>query len=253
MKKVVLLVFVFWSLISGLMAQELMTLTRFEGKGITGIDVSGAWDIQISQGASTKAVVTFPARFESQLVFKLGDDGQLELGFQGDFRTKQNEKFTAVIVCSSLHEIDLSGACKLNGSGKFTGKEIKFELSGATQVTMEGELVPVNGFSVDMSGASKMSGKIMSPKADIDLSGASQLSLSGTSGTGKVELSGASKAELGELTMRRINVDVSGASKLNLNVSELIEGEISGGSRLVYRGEGTIRVDVSGAATLKRH
>lgn len=255
MKRIAFLILVFLGVNVGCMAQvAATTLTRFEGKPITGIDVSGCWQVVISQGTSTKAEITFPARLKDQLVFELQEDGELELGFRGDVRAKAGEKFTAVIVCSSLETVDMSGACTLEGSGKFTGSEMRFDLSGAAKAVFEkGELSAVNTLKVEMSGASQLSTQAMARKVDIDLSGASQLTITGSAESGNLEASGACKANLQEMTIRTMQVGLSGASKLNLNVSELIEGEISGASKVVYKGGATTRVDVSGAAFLKHN
>ena len=50
----------------------------------------------------------------------------------------KNEKFTAEIVCSSLEEVLLSGACKLKGTGDFTAQTVKFDLSGAATAVWDG-------------------------------------------------------------------------------------------------------------------
>lgn len=47
---------------------EQTTLTRFEGDEITGVDAGGAWEIKLTQGQTTKVVLTFPQRYEKQLV-----------------------------------------------------------------------------------------------------------------------------------------------------------------------------------------
>lgn len=253
MKRIVFLFLVLCGVAATALAQDQTTQTRFEGQNITGIDVSGAWDIQITQGTSTKATLNFPARFENQLIFLLESDGKLKISFRGSVHTKGNEKFTAEIVCSSLNEIEMSGACKLKGNGKFSGNEVEFDLSGAAQADFENGIDAVYQLKIDMSGASKLTANITAPKYDLELSGASVLSLTGTAETAKLEASGASKVDLSKAVIRSIDLDISGASKTNLNVSGLISGEISGASKVVYTGEATTRVDVSGAASLKHN
>ena len=251
MKRTVFLILMLCYLVGSLMAQENKTLSRFEGQKITGIDASSCWYIEITEGAGTQATISFPARFEKNVVFELNSDGTLKLGINGEAKMQKDEKFTAVVVCSALHRVELSGACKLNWNGKFTADKMDIDLSGASQVAINGGLMATTLLKVELSGASKLSALAESGQVDIDLSGASSLTLKGKAGSGKVEVSGAAKGEMGEFVMQKAMVDLSGASKANMNASELIEGEISGASKLSYQGTAVTRVDVSGASKLK--
>lgn len=253
MKKIVFLVLTWCAFATGVMAQEETTVTRFENQTITKLDAEGGWDIHLTQGNRTKATLTFPKRFKDQLILTLEPDGKLKIGFHGEIRTKSGEKFVAEVVCSSMDEIDLSGACKVKGTGKFTGNGLEIDLSGASQVWLEDGVALVNGLSLDLSGAAKAFLNVTARKCDIELSGASVLSLSGAAETAKIEVSGASKGDCAGAEIRRAEVDLSGASKLNLNVSEMITGEISGASKVVYTGNATTRVDVSGAGSIKHN
>lgn len=253
MKKIVFLVLVWCAVITGVMAQGEATVTRFNGKPIRGLDVSGAWEIRLTQGNETKATLTFPERYEKQLVFVLEADGILKIGFHGEVRIKSGEQLVAEVICSSLDEIDLSGACKVKGTGKFTGNGLDIELSGASQVSLEDGITIVNGLKMDLSGAAKAVLNVTAQKYDVELSGASGLVISGAAETAKIEASGASKIDFGKAEVRRIELDLSGASMAHLNATELISGDISGASKVIYSGSATTRIDVSGAASLKHN
>ena len=43
------------------------TVNRFEGKKISGLDVSGIWEIQLTQGEQTGVKLTYPERYRKQL------------------------------------------------------------------------------------------------------------------------------------------------------------------------------------------
>lgn len=227
------------------------TVNRFEGENITDLDISGAWSIRLTQGNETKVQLNFPERFKDQLILNLHNE-ELEIGFRGNIRSKMGEKFEAVIVCSSLHEVDLSGACSLEGTGDFSGAEVTFDLSGAVKVSINGQLDVTGLLKLDLTGAAKvLLQNVIAPQFDIEQSGAASLQLAGKMESGKIEVSGASKFDLSKLEVRRVNVELSGASKGSLNVTELITGEISGASKLIYSGNASTRVEVSGASALK--
>ena len=228
------------------------TINRFAGEKISGIDASGVWKIELTQGNTTSATLIFPERLKDNLVFTL-ENGELKIRFREELKTKSGEKFEAVIACSSLHEIDLSGACSLNGTGNFGGQEVKFDLSGASRVVIEGKVDASGVFKADLSGAAKLFCKSVSAQQfDIDLSGAAELELYGKAVNGKLEASGAAKYDLSGFQITKADVDLSGAARGKMNVTEQITGEISGAAKLFYSGGASTRVDVSGAATLKR-
>lgn len=252
MKKSVFLMMSLCFAIWGLKAQNTYTtVNRFEGEMISEIEASGAWKIQLSQGNATQVKLTFPDRFKEQLLLTL-QNGELKIGFRGNIKPKSGEKFEAVIVCSSLHEIDLSGACQLNGNGSFSGGDVKFDLSGAAKVNMEGPITASRQMEADLTGAAKLMVKQLSAQQmEVELSGASQLELTGKAVSGELEASGAAKFDLSGFEVNRVQVDLSGAANGKLNVTEQITGEISGAAKLFYAGKATTRIDVSGAGSLK--
>ena len=129
------------------------TVNRFEGKKISGLDVSGIWEIQLTQGEQTGVKLTFPERFRKQLEVSMNGE-KLNIDFHGDVHLKSGEKLKAVVVCSSLQKIELSGACRLEGKGRFCGDGICFELTGATKVQMNGEVIVSGRLKTDLSGTS---------------------------------------------------------------------------------------------------
>lgn len=251
MKKIFAIVLATLTLVGVASAQQ-TTISRFEGKKITGVDVSGAFKINIRQGSDTKAVLSIPQRFEKQLVFKMGLDGVLEIRFEGNINSKNNEYFTADIVCSSLNSVDLSGACKLLGEGTFSANDLKFDMSGATNVSIPGNISASGSLvSFEMSGASKIVANITSnSKLDIDTSGSSHMELSGTAASAVIEVSGASKMDLENMVVKTMSIDGSGASNLTVNVSEKLDVDASGATKVRYKGQPKLSMDTSGSASV---
>ena len=72
----------------------------------------------------------------------------------------------------------------------------------------------------------------------------------GTIGSLAARLSGGSKGEA--VQVKNAEIAVSGASKLKLEVTDKLEGDLSGGSSLKYRGEiDTSGIRISGSSRLK--
>ena len=138
MRKILFFLFVCWGTIGMGVAQEQVKISRFQGERVTGLDISGAFDITIRQGEDTGVTLSIPSHYEDNLVFE-NWGGTVKVGFKGRIKKHaKNEKFTAEIVCSSLEEVLLSGACKLKGTGDFTAQTVKFDLSGAATAVWDG-------------------------------------------------------------------------------------------------------------------
>lgn len=178
----------------------------------------------------------------------------------------------------NISKIDLSGASSISFEGAFTARNLEMDLSGASRI--EGQFT-VDGrrLSLDGSGAAKAYVTGDFPNVDLDLSGAASVTLAGSGATMDGELSGAAKFSLegnydncslecsGAANLRMsgkgdtlelegsgacdINakdyavksalVELSGASKAKVNVSENLQLDVDRTCRLTYYGSPDIR------------
>jgi hypothetical protein len=105
---------------------------------------------------------------------------------------------------------------------------------------------------VNLSGSSLCEMEVGYRKMNIVLSGASKLDLDGLGDEIKVEISGASELMAFEYPVRAANVNVSGASHGRVTVSDDLDAIASGASRLLYRGSPSVTSDVSGASAVQK-
>ncbi|MDB4293186.1 DUF2807 domain-containing protein [Maribacter sp.] len=127
----------------------------------------------------------------------------------------------------------------------------RFDLSGASSLTLENEWVVQNG-DIELSGASNFSGEVRAERLNLDLGGASRTSIFGSTATMYADLSGSSEIVDYDLAVSQLNMDLSGASEAFLSVSESIAIEASGASILNYKGNPVItKQELSGASEIK--
>lgn len=232
--------------------QEQVTISRFQGERITGLDFSLVFDITIRQGKNTGVTLSIPASYEKYLVFE-NYGGKIRVGFKDLGKRSEHKKygkFTAEIVCSSLEEVELSGTCKLKGVGDFTAKTVEFDLSGSSKVFLN-DLKVVKSGEIELSGASQLQANVVVPEIGIDISGAAKLTLTGKADRGESELSGASKANLENFVLKNLTLSTSGASKASVNVTESLIVEASGVSHISYSGNPRVSPHISGGPTLE--
>jgi hypothetical protein len=85
----------------------------------------------------------------------------------------------------------------------------------------------------------------------IDSSGASHIKAEGKTASLDLDISGASSVDATALTVSDASVDASGASHVDLMVTERLNAEASGASTVSYKGSpSTVVKDVSGAGSV---
>ena len=89
MRKILFFLFVCWGTIGMGVAQEQVKISRFQGERVTGLDISGAFDITIRQGEDTGVTLSIPSHYEDNLVFE-NWGGTVKVGFKG--RIKKHSK-----------------------------------------------------------------------------------------------------------------------------------------------------------------
>jgi len=154
-----------------------------------------------------------------------------------------------VIKLDSKISVKSSATLKINIT---VPKLTEIKASGASSVEFLNEL-NTNNLTLDLSGASSLTGNLNLSSCDFDLSGASQIEVTGAITTAKATLSGASSLSGYGCVIESLTVDLSGASNASLTVNNTINVKASGASNLNYKGNATINsLDISGASNVNK-
>jgi carbon monoxide dehydrogenase subunit G len=84
------------------------------------------------------------------------------------------------------------------------------------------------------------------------VSGASRVETDGTAASIEADVSGASELDFAGVEAEVVVVNVSGASTVDVTVTEQLDAEASGASTVRYRGDPDVRVDASGSSSVER-
>ena len=124
------------------------------------------------------------------------------------------------------------------------------DISGAATLQVEPGFEPER-FTLDLSGAATSSIDIAVNKLLVDLSGAAELELAGKAYTLKLDASGAAEISAEDMVVRDAQIDLSGASEIDLNVTGELVVDASGASDVTCIGRPqTTRVDTSGLSDI---
>ena len=196
-----------------------------------GVSFSGSFKIYAKQGNSEG--LTLKGRPEDlQKIEAYVSSGRLVV------KVKKNKGWysrmktiTAELQFKNLSSIDLSGSCEWKGSNSMTFENMR----------------------IDMSGASECMQKLMGETLKVDGSGASDMELSGKVNTFNLDLSGSCEIDADLLECKKVSLESSGASELSVHVTEELKVDASGASTIKYKGSPTkVNSSTSGASTIRK-
>ncbi|MCL2574584.1 MAG: DUF2807 domain-containing protein [Defluviitaleaceae bacterium] len=124
-------------------------------------------------------------------------------------------------------------------------------LSGASTAE-DWDVIHAPSFSITVSGASNVEIELYVDVLDIDLSGASRVRLSGVAPSATMTASGASNIFAENMQTVSADLDLSGASRANVAVSDDLSVNASGASNVSYIGNPSVNSSLSGASSVDR-
>lgn len=140
------------------------------------------------------------------------------------------DRMDLLIEMPDLKMVDIGGTANVEIEDFTSFELLEAEVSGAAKLIVD---VPMQEFKADISGASNIKLKQNVPFINSDLSGASRLQAFDTDA-------------------EEVYLQLSGASKANVSVSDYLSVSASGASTVNYRGTPRIDQEVSGGSKVKK-
>jgi hypothetical protein len=208
-------------------SEEIIT-KEFDFDGFTKVEIGSAFTLEITQSNSySVSVTTGINRMEHIKVTR--EDDTLKIGLSPGGFLLSFSTLKATITMPDLHSLNLSGASNGNVQG--------FSSS--------------NDFSLNLSGASRLSGDISAGDVVFTISGASTVELQGSADDMTVDASGASSVKLSSFEVVNADVTLSGASNGTVKLDGTLDVGLSGASTLTYKGNPTLgNVNISGGSNI---
>lgn len=137
---------------------------------------------------------------------------------------------------------------------KVYGKSLSgVNISGASTFTSN-HVFNDNNISIKTSGASKVSINVKTIELDINVTGASKITVNGKAVKQTIEASGASSYNAEKCSSKNINAKASGASKIIIDCTDLLDADASGASSIRYLNKPkTIHQNTSGASSVREN
>jgi ribosome-associated translation inhibitor RaiA len=195
--------------------------------GFDQLEVGDAFEFHVLQGSNFSILAQGDQRNLDDLDVYVSN-GTLHARYHHNRSRHYKTKFD--ITMPSLHRVDFSGASSSTIDG-FNNQDTDIE--------------------INLSGASECEASLQARKVSTDISGASDLVLNGLAKEINAEVSGASKLRAFNLPTQEANIKASGASSIQVKVSDLLKVNASGASKVRYVGSPQLDVDISGASQVQ--
>jgi hypothetical protein len=222
----------------------------------TKIHVSSAISLYLSQGSQEAVAVSagdekYTARIRTEV-----RDGVLKIYVENGVWNSWNwgnRSLKAYVTVVNFDGLEASGASSVKvGDPLKAGGNFELEVSGASTVKFDAGISGAR-MNIQIDGASNFRTSLSAEDVKFNLSGASQADIIGKSSGLTVEASGASEFKGFGLETENCKAEASGASTVNITVSQKLNAQASGASSIGYKGDAVItNLDVSGASNVKK-
>ncbi len=207
-----------------------LTSRQFSVTGVTTLDVGGSFVVQVTIGQPEQATIRVDDNLAGLVEATVTGD-RLRLGLKPGANVR-NATLSADVTVASLDRLTTSGVSEVRFGSDVVGEQLQ----------------------VDASGASRVAGPVSVDQVLASASGASTIALSGDVGHLDLSGSGTSGLRLPHLSVRDLDVVLTGSSCATVAVRDTLAARASGVSALRYSGTPRItRQETSGVSSIAAH
>lgn len=198
--------------------------------GFTGVSVGYGMHVAITQGQGFQVTATAePETLERLKVRKSG--ATLEFSMESGGWFSRRGRVDIAITMPVLKELDLSGGAEGNLTMVVPGEDVRLGASGGAEIDAQ----------------------LTCAAAVMDASGGAEITVVGNGERLRLDGSGGSEFHLKEFTVQDVAANLSGGSSATVNMNGTLDGDLSGGSEVVYYGTATVgNTDFSGGARFRK-
>lgn len=217
-----------------------MVNTPYNYENFTEIDVSNTFQYEITRADNFSININSHQNLVEHLDITQSGKRLIIRLKDGNYT---NSDIVATVTLPALTKLTVSGASKGEISGFTSSQDLDIVVSGASQLEMNAAAATAN---VEVSGASKISGTLKSAAAHLKATGASRMSLEGSASDDCIlEVTGASTLATGDFKMINAEISISGASRATIYAEGDLRMEATGASTIKYSGNPTIKSSIA--------
>ena len=194
------------------------------------VDVSGAIKVHIRQEAASTLKIEADQNL-MEYIETYTEGNTLVIKEREGINLDPSKDIVVYLSAPAFKEIEVSGACDIIGDSPITGNdELNMHVSGSGDIVMQVAL----------------------PRVSAEISGSGSINLKGQAQQFSAHVSGAGDVKCFELVTDHTELDLSGASEVEITANKQLDIEASGASSVEYRGGATVSQNISGAGSVKK-
>ena len=222
---------------------------QFDYTGFTKIEVSDAFDITVTRSDTYSVGVTLNDNIFSDLNVSMSG-GTLKISMNS-FAHFIDVTQQVDITLPELDSLAITGACEATVTGFQSNGNLVLAVTGASGMQIDD--ITAADTTINILGASHLSGSLTANNADLSITGDSHITLSGSASTMKLSVIGTSDASLADFVVGNADVTAEGVSDADVEVHGTLNINLSGVSTLTYGDSPKLgNVSVSGVSNLRR-
>jgi hypothetical protein len=185
--------------------------------GFSSVNVSGSFDVVITQGSTESVKVTAPADIIKRIITEV-EGGVLKIYTKSDNDWHWFDGgHKKIMIYVSAKELD---GVTLSGSGDVSFKEG----------------LRANSFKLKLTGSGDLSGKLDVKNLDCVLAGSGDISISGSAENSNVSVAGSGDYSATRFVTNTAAVRVAGSGDVKINVSSKLDASVVGSGDIHYTG-----------------
>ncbi|MDB5157690.1 MAG: hypothetical protein JWR50_2397 [Mucilaginibacter sp.] len=184
--------------------------------GFHAVDVSGSFDVYITQGNTESVKVDAPADVIHNILTEV-NGGTLSISTKSHFTWRSmfnNKKMVIYVTIKNVNRIALTG------SGDVFFKDG----------------INANSLSLELTGSGDLYGKVNAKGLESTLTGSGDVKISGHANNQKIEVTGSGDYSAHGLTTTNTSVSVGGSGDASVNVSGNLKASVTGSGDIHYSG-----------------
>lgn len=160
-----------------------------------------------------------------------------------------NADVVVYVDIENICAIEASGGAEVMISSILTTDNLSVSVSGGGSLECDDNgIIDCGQLSVDLSGGSKASLLLVCDRLLTDVSGGGNIFLAGTVTTADINLSGGSRLKAYQMETTEMDVVMSGGGYAEVYVTDYLYANLSGGSKMRYKGSPRIKTSLSGGS-----
>lgn len=194
------------------------------------ITLKGSYEVEITQGPVTSVRVEGDENI-LPYIFTNEEDGVLVIKSKERINYSTDHEVKIYITTSKLERVTLSGSGNIVGKNKFTGGDrLTLKIAGTGDIKME----------------------VNTPSIDADISGSGSMELSGETKSQKIHINGVGDYNADNLKSESAVVKIAGSGDVKVFADMNLDVRIAGVGSVFYKGNPTVKQNVSGSGEVKR-